>query len=89
MPPVKHTARAKGVKASENGGGQVAPVVHEPGEVLVKVTIDRESLLSLLKALRQGTSTQSIKILPTEETHATAQSEGIVDFDKFMRKIII
>ncbi|XP_018020964.1 tyrosine 3-monooxygenase [Hyalella azteca] len=52
-------------------------------EVLIKVYIEAEPLLSLLKALRQGSSTTAVRLLPPEKTFHSNER----DFSWFPRHI--
>ena len=58
---------------SSNSGGLESSngVESPPIDVLIAMMIDTASLGSLLKALRQGTATKGIKLLPPLEDSAT------------------
>ena len=50
--------------------------VEDVYELLLKVYIEREPLISLLKALRQGSSTKDVKLLPPEEVHYNVEGKN-------------
>ncbi|KAF2368894.1 Aromatic amino acid hydroxylase C-terminal [Trinorchestia longiramus] len=52
-------------------------------ELLIKVYIEAEPLLSLLKALKQGASTTAVKLLPPEKSHSYNER----DFSWFPRHV--